>query len=62
MFNDHLSKIYALGTTGPFAGIALSHGLINEWLQTVSLSMGILTGIIAVCTFIAKNSRKSDKK
>lgn len=62
MLNDHLSKIYALGTTGPFAGIALSHNLINEWLQTVSLSMGILTGLIAVSTFIAKNSRKGDKK
>jgi len=58
MFDEHINKIYALGTTASFTGLAISHAAINAWLQTVSLSIGIMTGLIAVFTFIAKNSRK----
>jgi succinate-acetate transporter protein len=58
MFNDHLSKLYALGTTASFTGLAISHAAVNEWLQTVSLSVGIMTGLIAIFTFIAKSTRK----
>jgi hypothetical protein len=58
MFDEHINKIYALGTTASFTGFAISHAAVNAWLQTVSLSVGIMTGLIAVFTFIAKNSRK----
>jgi hypothetical protein len=58
MFDEHINKIYALGTTASFTGFAISHASINEWLQTISLLLGIITGVIAVVTFITKNTRK----
>jgi hypothetical protein len=58
MFNEHLSKIYAIGSTASFTGFAISHAAVNAWLQTISLSIGIMTGLIAVLTFIVKNNKK----
>lgn len=62
MLHDHLGKIYALGAAAPFAGLAISHNTINQWLQTISLSIGIMVGLITVFTFIAKNARKHADK
>jgi hypothetical protein len=62
MLHDHISKIYALGAAAPFAGLAISHNTVNQWLQTVSLSIGIMVGLITVFTFIARKTGKNNSK
>jgi hypothetical protein len=50
------------GSTGIVAtagGIIVSHAAVNEWLQTISLCVGIAVG---VATFVSIIHKKKNKK
>ena len=48
--NDTLLTKLTVGTVSPFLGIVVSHQAINEWLQTISLVLGIAVGLITLAS------------
>lgn len=53
--NDTLLAKLTVGTVSPFLGIVVSHQAINEWLQTVSLALGIIVGLVTLASILIKN-------
>ena len=52
--NDTLFAKLTIGSGAPFLGIVVSHQSINEWLQTISLVIGILVGLITIASILVK--------
>ena len=47
----------SIGSTGFIAvagGVVTSHAVVNEWLQTLSLVIGIAIGVVSLVSIIRK--------
>lgn len=55
--NDHLLTKLAVGAGSPLLGVAVSHQVINEYLQTVSLVLGILVGVATLISMAFKKRK-----
>ena len=56
--NDHILARLTIGAGSPLLGIAVSHQVINQYLQTVSLLTGIVVGFVTLVSMILKMYRK----
>ena len=56
--NDHILARLTIGAGSPLLGIAVSHQVINQYLQTVSLLTGIVFGFVTLVSMILKMYRK----
>jgi hypothetical protein len=43
-----------LGTLAPFLGLSISHTTVNLWLQSSSLVIGIVLGLLSLIAIIRK--------
>jgi hypothetical protein len=51
---DHIISRLCIGAGAPLTGLAISHTTVNLWLQTVSLSVGLIVGILTLLSFLKK--------
>jgi hypothetical protein len=38
--------------------MVVSHQVVNEWLQTISLSLGIIIGLVTLASIAIKSRRR----
>jgi hypothetical protein len=55
--NDHIISKLFIGAGAPLTGLAVSHQVVNMWLQTASLSIGLLVGILTLLSLIKKRKK-----
>lgn len=55
--NDQLAGKLIVGAGAPLTGLAVSHQVVNMWLQTASLSIGLLVGILTLLSLIKKRKK-----
>ena len=59
MTDELVSKLF-IGAGAPLTGLAVSHVTINLWLQTSSLTIGLVVGLLTLLSFFKKD--KKNKK
>lgn len=52
--HDNLLGKLIVGAGAPLTGLAVSHTTVNLWLQTGSLSVGIIVGLLTIYTLLKK--------
>jgi len=53
MKDELISKLF-VGAGAPLTGLAISHTVVNLWLQTASLSIGLLVGVLTLLSLTKK--------
>lgn len=53
MTNELVSKLF-IGAGAPLTGLAVSHVTINLWLQTSSLTVGLMVGLLTLISLFKK--------
>jgi predicted histidine transporter YuiF (NhaC family) len=56
MTDELVSKLF-IGAGAPLTGLAVSHVTINLWLQTSSLIIGLIVGLLTLFSFFTKNKK-----
>jgi hypothetical protein len=52
--NDQALTKLVVGAGSPLLGWTVSHQIINEYLQTVSLILGIIVGVVTLFTMLVR--------
>jgi uncharacterized membrane protein len=52
MKHDTTHSVLGFTIAGASAGFHLTHAQVNEWLETVSLSIGIVVGIFSLASVL----------
>lgn len=52
--NESLFSKLFIGAAAPLTGLAVSHTTVNLWLQTGSLSIGLLVGVLTLLSILKK--------
>lgn len=52
--NDTIFSKLFIGAAAPLTGLAVSHTTVNLWLQTGSLGVGLLVGILTLLSILKK--------
>jgi len=55
--NDHIFGKLVVAAAAPLTGLAVSHQTVNLWLQTGSLSIGLLVGILTLLSLLKKKKK-----
>jgi membrane protein implicated in regulation of membrane protease activity len=56
MNDELLSKLF-IGAGAPLTGLAVSHATLNLWLQTSSLIIGVIVGLLTLFSFFKKDKK-----
>ena len=51
--NASIEKLI-VATAAPLTGFAISHTTVNMWLQTGSLAIGIIVGLLTIISILKK--------
>jgi membrane protein implicated in regulation of membrane protease activity len=55
--NDELVSKLFIGAGAPLTGLAVSHATLNLWLQTSSLIIGVIVGLLTLFSFFKKDKK-----
>jgi hypothetical protein len=56
MTDELVSKLF-IGAGAPLTGLAVSHATLNLWLQTSSLTIGLIVGLLTLFSFFKKGKK-----
>lgn len=56
--NESLVAKFFVGSGAPLAALAISHSTLNAWLQTTSLTIGIIVGVLTAISIIRGGLKK----